>query len=1031
MVKITVRVVDAGPVGAASDSSDNETDSPGRERSPRRLGPSRPRDPGRRSVLSSAASGSPATDMPATACYMWNPGTSHEAALSRRLLEDTSVTGFDGPRLTYQQGVLCELARNVALREDCRLQSVIARSEVLPLCYDSLLPDEISARVSDRLTDSPSSGDEELSSASQDARQVLVCILQFQTAPTYRLLWTIVGEEVNHFAAQASQLLRTAGVPQSLFLVDPSPFPDAVTFVLVPDCWSSLGFALCVMLWPRHLAAPFAEVVGQHTTVNGLLQDFPRELGDSFDVLVHGPAIFADANDLFCPPNGTCVAVLPTGGQAEDLVSTNRLLSDATFEATPPDIPEPDDSAASWLILGPASEQLLMVRDASDEACQLSRTSGIPVEDMLVSKCAFPFPKGAVHGVPVSQYVSVRTVRISGLAGRGRVLFLDPRLVGLPFATSVLFGPLAACEALHACLDLDPVEGYSLHAWCNDSAAEIVFPFWPAEGDGLTLRFLSIGPARPLSPASASSSLCSEGDVDSAAPHSGAESGRSRSPRGRHSSEDAGLGGSAGNVRTCGYTGIDPGRWSPSSLQPPCCYADACSVSVQGLRRALPTPCRNLRVPDIAGDRLDIDAALDGLHLSTVLDAVVELPSDLCAAAVRVLSSTPEPTALQPVSVRLGPEPPRAISGGLVLSLADQVGPPVYDLSAQHMPLGRDLGQALALLDPWPFHLQHTIPAGLPLHAATRTALAEASHRLDSAQPALCDAVSIFTDGSFDGTISAWSVACVGTSGGHVSWLRWFNGRVCTYEEDRLWLGATKHGVHEAELTTVCFAQLWMLSACRLASCELCSDSLVTTRRARGEWKYAPSDLLAKACRSLAQATEAVRVQPWRSLRHVRAHVGHEWNELADVLAKAAVACDPQFGFHLDIGSWVRDGALESLWLILASWQETSAWPRMRGSQFVADGQTCFGSILPELFFGLPAMPAEVSCARTWRMLRLLTVNVQTLEQPVWSEGLHGDNWKPHLSGNRQVVQRGMAKINIRGNEGASAANMTVAGIPT
>ena len=39
----------------------------------------------------------------------------------------------------------------------------------------------------------------------------------------------------------------------------------------------------------------------------------------------------------------------------------------------------------------------------------------------------------------------------------------------------------------------------------------------------------------------------------------------------------------------------------------------------------------------------------------------------------------------------------------------------------------------------------------------------------------------------------------------------------------------------------------------------------------------------------LAQATEVFGI-PWRAIEHVSAHAGHQWNEFADLRAKAAVA---------------------------------------------------------------------------------------------------------------------------------------------
>ena len=249
------------------------------------------------------------------------------------------------------------------------------------------------------------------------------------------------------------------------------------------------------------------------------------------------------------------------------------------------------------------------------------------------------------------------------------------------------------------------------------------------------------------------------------------------------------------------------------------------------------------------------------------------------------------------------------------------------------------------------------------------------------------DEVQIYTDGSFDGVSSGWSVVLLGLRYGQPSWLRWFAGRVCTSEHSPLWMGASKQGVQEAELTALCYAQLWALSVCRLDSFGVRSDSLVSVQSSCGHWQCAADNLLARTCRSLAQATEAIGVRPWMSIQHIPAHQGHAWNELADTLAKAAVRCDPCFLFHLDIGAWVRDRAIESLWLILATLTQPRQWPQLQGSCLLAGAS---GAPLPGgRFFGVPTRPARDVASCKWRCLRIVTANVQSLDGGPWHDGVH------------------------------------------
>ena len=411
----------------------------------------------------------------------------------------------------------------------------------------------------------------------------------------------------------------------------------------------------------------------------------------------------------------------------------------------------------------------------------------------------------------------------------------------------------------------------------------------------------------------------------------------------------------------------------------------ACPVPIVSGCRPLPTPCRNKTLPT------DLTAELSLPTLRTALEDAEICLDETCAQAVSLLqiahdgqvtcgrhgaAHVKDVTELMP-----DPTPVR-------ISLSSCVGPVVFDLTQQQMPLGRDLDSAFAFLRPWPFEL--SVPPDLHLHASTRSTLASLLPSLDLQEHVLLDELQVYTDGSFNGSLSAWSVVIVGLAATEVRWLRWFSGRVCVDRQSSLWLGAECHGPQEAELTAICFAQLWVLSMCRLDQLGLLSDSLVCIQRACGQWQFPVGHTLAQTCRGLCQAIEALDIQPWRSLQHIRAHCGHHWNEFADVLAKAAVDADPLFSFHIDVGAWVRDRAIDSLWLLLAAWKEPEMWPRLQGNSFVMDGRVRLGTHPAECYFGVRTAAPTVQPAQDWRCLRFVSANVQSLEDPELGDGLHG-----------------------------------------
>ena len=476
---------------------------------------------------------------------------------------------------------------------------------------------------------------------------------------------------------------------------------------------------------------------------------------------------------------------------------------------------------------------------------------------------------------------------------------------------------------------------------------------------------------------------------------------RSRSPRG------SGTDGTEG-WQTCSglSTGVATGL-APASRT----LSDALHICT----RPLPTPCRSLckRAPPEGPDAVGRAVPPDTRHFAEcplagmwsrvqVHDAIVDRrPEDTSASCTGTSVPSAIPlTLLETAAVdregvcrlaldAMAEHCPAEVPGKVTIHLTQHVGPVVHCLSAPCVPLGRNLGDAMAFLQPWPFTLQSSVPTQLDLHPSTSHAISEIHRRVNQRHPADVNEFRIYTDGSFDDTRSAWAVVCVGLCNGVEVGLQWFTGPVCTAEDDPCWLGARQHGVQEAEHTALCYALLWILSACRSTCCSVLSDSLVAVQRARGLWQYPVDCTIAITCRCIAQVLEAIDICPWQVISHVRSHEGHQWNEFADVLAKDAVRHDTGFSFHLDLGSWVASRAIESLWLILATCRQPSVWPKLCDSNLVTDEAVRFADVPAASMFGIaPASRGERHCTKT-SSLRIVSANVQSLEGGAHLDGLH------------------------------------------
>ena len=137
---------------------------------------------------------------------------------------------------------------------------------------------------------------------------------------------------------------------------------------------------------------------------------------------------------------------------------------------------------------------------------------------------------------------------------------------------------------------------------------------------------------------------------------------------------------------------------------------------------------------------------------------------------------------------------------------------------------------------------------------------------------------------------------------------------------------------------------------------------------------------------------EALGASPTGDTRHVRGHVGDPWNELADRLAKFAAAGHVEVELPVSVTSWINDGTISSLWLILATWARPHLWPELRRDRLHTDTEIRPPAVAPERLFGCPASP----CAqpdRQWRPLNLVSMNVQSLED----RGLHSQERRGEL----------------------------------
>ena len=237
------------------------------------------------------------------------------------------------------------------------------------------------------------------------------------------------------------------------------------------------------------------------------------------------------------------------------------------------------------------------------------------------------------------------------------------------------------------------------------------------------------------------------------------------------------------------------------SCRPEDTSADCGPVAVLGVevgpapcRRPLPTPCRS----SVQIHRRP--------HCQDPLRTTLELcdPVDRFCHMSRVLAFLDKP----PRTGQSLPDGCIPTHSPRVVCLSELVGPTTFDLTRTQVPIGKTLGD---LQDILVFDFGNSWHKALPgfdvLHPSTVAAVRDC--QLAQQQGCRPDGLCVYTDGSYDGTVSGWSIVCVACCGDRPVDVCWMHGRVEVDAAHPRWLGAAAHGAQEAELTAVAVALLW------------------------------------------------------------------------------------------------------------------------------------------------------------------------------------------------------------------------------
>ena len=888
--------------------------------------------------------GSSSTD---SARDMWNLGSADDDVCPSHPSKDTSARGADLATCAQRLRQKCDMAVQLAEMPASVCDYVLQSADTLaPRHYPGAESPEGDASCEEG---EESSGGELEPTISGNAaiRRVMLKLLSFQTQARWDSLFVEDGEQES---AVVERLRIIHGALHFYELVIPrmQPLPTVIVAAKVPRWWRQAGLAAVFVVDQQRSDQVHVVVAGRDDAVESLLptrgsQDEPR-----VDVYTHNGGDL-HGQTLLAWDHGDLVIMQVAGGAVPELRSTATILSDPGIDVLAADMPSHEVvPPMRYLLLGPGDVQTVAVLRTGPTCPQINAATGIGTDALTLWVQREPFEGPAHQGVGTNRCIAYR--RKDTVAEHvGPAVFIDPRAVGKPLCCRLMKAAALTVEDFGSSLEVVLPEGFRLRFRGGQPRIHPPESRLFEHRDTCVLWVEAIMPPGSVTADALSQAMHDEdGPDDTLSSDSPPGPARSRSPK----------------RRNCGDTGFSGGGHV---------------TGMMAMSRPLPTPCRGLRCLPTVSLEEDFTVLERSGMLNTLLGESRREQRNAHLSAVMCLVA--ERQALM-ADVHCRPDGRASVP---VLHLAPLIPPPTFDLTRQQMPISCSMSDVCQLLAVPCFQLCYDVPTAVCLHAATSKALVglyEAAECMGACSPDRCE---IYTDGSFDGVGSAWAMVVVWFLREQPVLFGWAGARVCVDPNSAVWLGATQHGALEAEETALCFALLWTVLKKDRPQATMRVDCISAMHRTTGCWQHPEGDRLASTGRSLAHLAETIGL--WRScdVYHVKSHQGNAWNELADVLAKYCTDSGADWTLGVDLGSLTRGNVFQDMWLVVEAWKDPSMWPQQQDGFLVDTGVRCPGDIEdPGMFIRQPDCGPVAKCqSGKWSMLRVFSLNVQTLESTV------------------------------------------------
>ena len=722
--------------------------------------------------------------------------------------------------------------------------------------------------------------------------RVPIRVMRVQNADHYTSIWVTPGASSEEVMARANETILLGSDHYYLVEVYPQPDDQVISTILIPRWWRRTVFT-AVAIDPTECGQPIYAAMMPKTAFYADVGRATSPLTPSIDgihVIFENNLIPIGPESIIRPTEGSLLRIKPSSRDTEPLVDLDIALQDLDWVHDVNTLGMPRAPGADGKMLVGCEDYAILLTTAYPPSMrtlhrQIATLHRAEFDDVALIVPQYEIDSVAYRGKPAMGMVGTfqYSRHPSFVDGTGCAIFIDARDLGVGLSFHVVESRLISLEDLLDLVDYETPEDIVISLTGYEYQREGSTNFLFTTGAVATLWVDLPGSEAAL--AAQAERLAPQGEEDE--PHEqqppDPDAG-SDPPRDGRWDVDDDAGSPYGDGRDSsrsprdGYTDDIP----PTHLDLRTILDDA-EITANGTsliatalhfldaeaknglvrpvfamterHRALPTPCRaHCQLPPLAGQ--DVDFAREHNSGSAARDA--DEANHSCHT----------------------------------ICLADFLGPPVFDLARHQvevMPMAH-VTQYQDLLCPWkPGNLGNVWEVD-GLKEVTKAALM-LQNKLRP--PGFPDLLEVFTDGSARDGCAGFAVAIVAHwyGPGECQCLGAFADRVVTDPAEVFYAGATDMTALMAEWSGILWGLVWAL-----AHWHMLGNPRITFRfdcatvgfGSAGDWKTG-GETIGEHARAVARVLEQTVGFHSVSWQHVRGHSGNEWNELVDVIAKAAL----------------------------------------------------------------------------------------------------------------------------------------------